>query len=59
MHKADNHVGNLHSRVIDVVLHIDFPAREPQQAHKRIAENGIAQMADVSSLVGIDAGVLD
>ncbi len=30
-----------------------------QQAHEGIAEDGVAQMADVRGLVGIDAGVLD
>ena len=30
-----------------------------QQPHERVAENGIAQVADVRRFVGIDAGVLD
>ena len=30
-----------------------------QQAHKRVAEDGVPQVSDVRRLVGIDAGVLD
>jgi hypothetical protein len=57
--EADNYVGYLHARVVDVVLNIDFPARSAQQPHKRVAKNGVAQVTDVRGLVGIDAGVLD
>ena len=57
--KPDNHVGDLHAGVVDVVLNVDFPARIAQQADERVAENGVAQMSDVRGLVGIDAGVLD
>ncbi len=59
MLKSNNHVGNLNSGIVDVVLHIDFPPSVVQQAHKRVAENGIAKMPDVRSFIGIDAGVLD
>ena len=59
MLKSHNHIGNLNSGIVDVVLHIDFPPSILQQAHKRVAQNGIAQMPDVRSFVGIDAGVLD
>ena len=30
-----------------------------QQAHERVTQNGVAQVADVRGLVRIDAGVLD
>jgi hypothetical protein len=57
--EADHHVGNLHAGVVDVVLDVDFPAGGAQQADEGIAEDRVAQMADVRGLVGIDAGVLD
>src|SRR6266851_3866428 len=57
--KADDHIGNLHAGVVDVVLNVDFPARVTQQADKAVAENGISQVSDVRRFVGIDAGVLD
>jgi hypothetical protein len=57
--KPDHHVGNLHAGVVDVVLNVHFPAGKTQQADKRVAENGVAQMSDVRGFVGIDAGVLD
>jgi glycerol-3-phosphate responsive antiterminator len=59
MQKAHHHIGHLHAGVVDVVLHVDLLAGGAQQAHKRVAENGVAQVADVRGLVGIDAGVLD
>src|SRR6185369_16490170 len=34
-------------------------ARGPENAHERVAQNGIADVADVRRFVGIDAGVLD
>ncbi len=58
MQKPDHHIGDLHAGVVDVVLHIDLLSRGAQQADKRIAENRVAQMPDVRSLVGIDAGML-
>ena len=57
--KSHDHVGNLHAGVVDVVLNIHFPAGKPQQPDKRVAKNGVAQVADVGRLIGIDAGVLD
>ncbi len=59
MQKSDDHVGDLDAGVVDVVLDIHFPAGKAQQADKGVAENGVAQMADVRGFVGIDAGVLD
>ena len=57
--RADDHVGNLHAGVVDVVLHVDLVPVRAQQAHEGVAENGVAQVADVRGLVGIDAGVFD
>ena len=39
-------------------MDIDFLAGGAQQADEGVAENRIAQVADVRGLVGIDAGVL-
>ncbi len=58
MDQADHYVRDLNPGVVDVVLYIDLLARRLEQAHKRVAQNGIAQMADVRRLVGIDAGML-
>ena len=57
--KAHYHVGHLHTSVVDVVLDIDVPARELQQAHESIAEHCVSQVPDVGGLVGIYAGVLN
>ena len=59
MQESDDYVRNLHARVVDVVLHVDFPAGEFQQTNERVSEDRIAQMADVRGFVGIDAGVFD
>ena len=57
--EADHDVGYLHSGVIDIVLHVDFPARAAQKPDECVAENGIAEVTDVRGLVGIDARVLN
>ena len=59
MQKSHHHIGHLHAGVIDVILYIHLLPGGAQQAHKRVAQNGVAQVADVRGLVGIDAGVLD
>ncbi len=56
--EPDNHIRHLNAGVVDVVLHVDLLSGGAQQAHKRIAEDCVAQMPDVCGLVGIDAGVL-
>ena len=57
--KTDHHVGQLHPGVVDVVLHLDGMAQCPVHPHQHVAQGGVAQVADVSSLVRIDIGVLD
>ena len=57
--EADDHVRDLHAGVVDVVLHFDRVAAEAQHAHQRVAERGVAQVADVRRLVRVDRGVLD
>ena len=59
MQKTHHHIGYLHAGVVDVVLHGNLLAGGAQHAHERVAQNGIAQVADVRGLVGIDGGVLD
>src|SRR5690606_32726301 len=56
---ADDDVGDLHAGVVDVVLHLHGRAAELQHAHERVAQRGVAQVADVCRLVGIDRRVLD
>ncbi len=59
MQKADNDVSDLDAGVVNIVLHIDFVAGGAEQADEGVAENCVAQMADVRSLVGIDGCMFD
>jgi len=59
MQKPHHHIRHLDAGVVDVVLHIDFLSGRAKQAHKRVAQDGVAQMTYVRGFVGIDAGVLD
>ncbi len=59
MCESNHDVGHLDAGVVNVVLDINGVPRSAQQADKSIAEDGVAEMADVRSLVGVDAGVLD
>ena len=59
MSESNDHICDLHSGIVDIVLNVDFPALKAQQAHERVAQNGIAKMSNMRSLVGINAGVLD
>ena len=53
--EPDDDVGNLNAGVVDVVLHADlvagFVVVRAQQALKGVAENRVAQVADVRGLV--------
>ena len=57
--EAHHHVRHLHARVVDVVLDAHLVPAVPQHAHEGVAEDRVAQVADVGGLVGIDARVLD
>ena len=57
--EADDDVGDLDAGVVDVVLHFDRRAAEAQDAHERVAERGVPQVADVRRLVRVDRRVLD
>jgi hypothetical protein len=53
----------LNAGVVDVVLHADLVAGlvgvGAEQALEGVAEDGVAQVTNVGSLVRVDAGVLD
>jgi hypothetical protein len=57
--EAHHDVGHLHAGVVDVVLHLHARAAEPQRADERVAQRGVAEMADVGRLVRVDRRVLD
>ena len=57
--ESDDDVGHLHAGVVDVVLRLDRRAAETQGPHQRVAERGVAQVADVRGLVRVDRRVLD
>ncbi len=57
--EAHHHVGHLDAGVVDVVLDAHVEAAVAQQPHERVAEAGVAQVADVGGLVRVDARVLD
>ena len=59
MQESDDHVRNLDAGVVDVILHFHALPGAAQQAHKRIAQHGIAQVADMRGFIRIDVGVLD
>ena len=57
--EARHHVGHLHAGVVDVVLHFDAMAARAQHADESVAQNRVAQVADMRGFVRIDVGVLD
>src|SRR5258708_23277824 len=59
MEKAHYNVGDLDAGIVDVVLHIHMSAGRSQQAHKGVTQDRVTQVADMSSLVRVDAGVFD
>ena len=63
MGEADDDVRDLDAGIVDVVLDADLPAGfvavAAQEAGEGVAEDGVAEMADVRGFVGVDAGVLD
>ena len=59
MQEADDYVRNLDAGVVNVVLYDDGATGELEQAHESVAENCVAQVADVGGFIGIDARVLD
>ena len=59
MEQAGDDVGDLDAGVVEIVLHLDVVAQEALAADEDVAEHGVAQVADVRRLVGVDVGVLD
>jgi hypothetical protein len=59
MEEAEDHVGDLHTRIVDVILHFDAAARVAQQTRESVAQDCVANVADVRGFVRVDAGVLD
>ncbi len=57
--EADDDIGNLNARVIDVILDVNRIAAGAQQANESVAENGVAQVPDVRGLVRVDGAMLD
>ena len=57
--EADGDVGDLDAGVVDVVLDLDLAAEIAEQPAERVAERGVAEVADVRGLVRVDGGVLD
>ena len=57
--EADDHVGDLNARVVDVVLHLDRAAGVAEAPHEGVAEHRVAKVADVRGFVGVDVRVLD
>jgi len=57
--KADDDVGDLHAGVVDIVLHLDVFTGVAQDTCDRVAQNGVANVADMRGLVGVNAGVFD
>jgi hypothetical protein len=57
--EADDDVGDLDARVVDVVLDFDRRATKPQDAYERVAERGVAKVTDMRGLVRIDRRVFD
>src|ERR1700744_4763252 len=59
MEKTDHYIPDLHAGVVNVILYVDFLLGGAKQADESISKDGVAEMADVSGFVGVDAGVFD
>src|SRR5580658_4492462 len=59
MEEAEDHVGNLHAGVVDIILDFDEAAGVTQKSRESVAQHGVTDVADVRRFVRIDAGVLD
>ncbi|XWK71073.1 hypothetical protein RBB80_18810 [Tunturiibacter gelidiferens] len=61
--EAYDYVCDLDAGVVDVILNADFVAGfeavGTEEALEGVAEDGVAEVANVSGFVGVDAGVLD
>src|SRR5262245_41175393 len=59
MLQADDDIGHLHARVIDVILNLDVAPGGFEDSHEGIADRRVAQVTDVRRFVWIDVRVLD
>ena len=59
MQKSENYIRHLNASVVDVVLNFDVPSGVAEEAHEGVAQDGVAQVADVRGLVRVDGGVLN
>ena len=57
--KTHDDIGQLHARVVDVVLDLHCPSQRAQKAGQDVAQNCVAQMADMRGLVRVDVGVFN
>ena len=57
MEESDDDIRDLHARIVDVILHFHALSGAAQHAHQRIAQRGVAQVADMRGLIRIDVGV--
>ena len=57
--ESNHNVGHLYACVVDVVLNFDILPRGAEHADKGVAQDGVAEMADVGGLIRIDVGMLD
>jgi len=57
--ESDDHVGDLHAGVIDIVLHLHVVCGVAQRSRHGVAQYGVSHMADVRRFVWVDAGVFD
>jgi hypothetical protein len=57
--ESDYDVGDLDTRVVDVILDFNRDPAEPEHANQGVTECGVPEMPDVCCLVGIDRGVFD
>ena len=57
--KPDDHIRDLDSRIVDVVLNLDGLTGRAEHSDGRISKHGIAHVPDVGGLIRIDRSVLD
>src|SRR4030095_184505 len=59
LHETYDHIRDLDTSVVDVVLHLNSVAGGPENIDKAITKNSVADVTDVCGLVGIDACMLN
>lgn len=57
--ETNNDVSDLNAGVVNVVLDLDGVSGVAKNARHSVAQDGVAEMANVCGFVGVDAGVLD